>query len=114
MRKRWWIFLVVPPAMVLFGWLFGEIVMHLWNWLMPAIFGLKMITFWQAIGLLILGRILVGGLGGGGGARNGRHRRHLRERWENLSPEEREKLREWMSNRPGRLDCSPGQKQEPA
>ena len=48
MRKKWWIVLVAPPALVLFGWLFGEIVMHLWNWLMPAIFGLKMITFWQA------------------------------------------------------------------
>ena len=65
MRKKWWLFLLAPPAMALFGWLFGEIVMHLWNWLMPALFGLKLITFWQAIGLLILARILVGGLGGG-------------------------------------------------
>ena len=114
MRKKWWIFLVAPPAMVLFGWLFGEIVMHLWNWLMPAIFGLKMITFWQAIGLLILGRILVGGLGGGGGPRSRRHRRHLAERWENLSPEEREKLREWMRTRSGGIDCGPRHKEEPA
>ena len=114
MRKKWWIFLVAPPAMILFGWLFGEIVMHLWNWLMPAIFGLKLITFWQALGLLILARILVGGLGGGGGPRNRRQRRHLAERWENLSPEEREKLREWMRSRSGGMDCGPGQRQEPA
>jgi hypothetical protein len=95
MRKKWWIFLVAPPAMVLFGWLFGEIVMHLWNWLMPAIFGLKAITFWQAIGLLILARILVGGLGGGPGSnRSG-------ARWERMTPEEHDRFREWMRTRPG-------------
>ncbi len=64
MRRKWWIFLVAPPAMVLFGWLFGELVMHLWNWLMPMLFGLRQITFWQSLGLLVLCRILIGGLGG--------------------------------------------------
>ena len=39
MRKKWWIFPGGPAAMVLFVWLFGEIVMHLWNWLMPTLFG---------------------------------------------------------------------------
>ncbi len=100
MRKKWWLFLLIPPAMVLFGWLFGEIVMQLWNWLMPAIFGLKLITFWQAIGLLILARILVGGLGGG--SNHSRRREHrMRERWENMTPEERDKLRDWMRSRHG-------------
>ena len=114
MRKKWWIFLVAPPALVLFGWLFGEIVMHLWNWLMPAIFGLKIITFWQAIGLLILARILVGGMGGGGGAKHRRQRRHPAERWESMTPEEREKLREWMRTRSGGMGGPPIQGQEPA
>src|SRR3954453_18967872 len=100
MRKKWWLFLVAPPAMVLFGWLFGEIVMHLWNWLMPALFGLKMITFWQGLGLLILARILVGGLGGGGG--NGRGpRQRSGARWECMTPEEHEKFREWSRTRHG-------------
>lgn len=44
-----------------FGFLFGYFVMLLWNWLMPDIFGLGMISFWQAFGLVILGRILFGG-----------------------------------------------------
>ena len=39
MRKKWWIALVAPPAIVLFVWAFGEIVMHLWNWLAPTLFG---------------------------------------------------------------------------
>jgi len=95
-RFRWWWLLAIPPAMVLFGWLFGEIVMHLWNWLMPALFGLKLISFWQAIGLLILARILVGGLGGG---QNNNRRRHSGARWERMTPEEHEKFREWMRTR---------------
>lgn len=106
MRKKWWIFLVAPPAMVLFGWLFGEIVMHLWNWLMPAVFGLKMITFWQAIGLLILARILVGGLGGGSGNNRRRQRRNMR--WECMTPEEHDRFREWMRTRQMAPAAEPG------
>jgi hypothetical protein len=41
--------------------LFGYIVVWLWNWLMPELFGLKLITFWQAVGLIILARIIFGG-----------------------------------------------------
>jgi hypothetical protein len=97
MRKKWWLFLLIPPAMVLFGWLFGEIVMLLWNWLMPALFGLKLITFWQAVGLLILARILVGGLGGGGNNKGPRKRPGTH--WERMTPEEHDKFREWMRTR---------------
>jgi hypothetical protein len=113
MRKKWWIFLVAPPAMVLFVWLFGEIVMHLWNWLMPALFGLKLITFWQALGLLVLSRILVGGLGGGSNNPRRRERR-WKDRWEHMTPEEREKLREWMRTRQGEFSGTGEQRQEPA
>jgi hypothetical protein len=48
-------------AAAAFGFLFGYFVMLLWNWLMPSIFGLGVITFWQAFGLVVLGRILFGG-----------------------------------------------------
>jgi hypothetical protein len=47
--------------------LFGYIVMLLWNWLMPEIFGLKTLTYWQAWGILALSCILFGRIGGGGG-----------------------------------------------
>ncbi|MFP4548993.1 MAG: hypothetical protein ACLFQM_12740 [Fidelibacterota bacterium] len=40
---------------------FGFIVMWLWNWLMPVIFGLPTITYWQAWGLVILFHILFKG-----------------------------------------------------
>ncbi len=36
----------------------GAPLMYLWNYLIPSIFGLRYITFWEAIGLNILGHIL--------------------------------------------------------
>lgn len=71
--------------------LFGFIVMSLWNWLMPAVFNLHTVTFWQALGLLILAKILFGGFRGGPGRGHWRHR--MRERWEKMTPEEREQFR---------------------
>jgi len=45
--------------------LFGFIIMWLWNWLMPMVFGLTTLTYWQAVGIFILAKILFGGHGGG-------------------------------------------------
>ena len=42
---------------------FSSVVMLLWNWLMPALFGLAAINFWQALGLFALARILFGSFG---------------------------------------------------
>lgn len=70
---------------------FGLIVMSLWNWLMPSLFDVHPVGFWQALGLFLLSRILFGGFGGDGGRRHWRHR--MMERWERMSPEERERFR---------------------
>lgn len=54
--------------------LFGFVIMWLWNWLMPDIFGLTTLTYWQAVGLFILSKILIGcGGGGGKGHRSKKH-----------------------------------------
>ena len=45
-------------------------VMWLWNWLMPTLFGLTTITYWQGLGLAALGRLILGGFGGGHGGHN--------------------------------------------
>ncbi|MBG6130258.1 hypothetical protein IWQ47_001659 [Aquimarina sp. EL_43] len=45
--------------------LFGFVIMWLWNWLMPEIFGLTTLTYWQAVGVFILFKILLGGCGSG-------------------------------------------------
>ncbi|HKF47271.1 MAG TPA: hypothetical protein VKB38_07920 [Terracidiphilus sp.] len=90
--RRKWIFFVAPPAAVLFIFLFGELVKYLWNWLAPALFGWHTIGFWQALGLLLLCRILFGSWGGGGQDRKARH--HKGAQWVCLTPEEREQLRQ--------------------
>ena len=48
---------------VLFALVFGYFVMLLWNWLMPEIFGLPEITYLEAAGIIILSRLILGGLG---------------------------------------------------
>src|SRR5678816_4706364 len=73
MSKRWMKMILMAPLAILGILLFiaigGEIVMQLWNWLLPPLFGWRLITFWQAIGILALCRILFGGFG-----RHGSHR----------------------------------------
>ncbi|HEY9116190.1 MAG TPA: hypothetical protein VIN11_00105 [Roseivirga sp.] len=82
--------------------LFGSAIMLLWNWLMPEIFGLTTINFWQALGLFILSRILFSGMGGKG--RNSHGGRKGREQWKNMTPEERKewfkktKFAQWMAH----------------
>jgi hypothetical protein len=79
----------------------GFVVMSLWNWLAPGVFGFHTITFWQALGILILSKILFGGFRGRpGGARH--WRRRMRDRWEQMTPEERERFHEGMFSRCGR------------
>jgi hypothetical protein len=103
-RKLFWI---VPAAIVgiaLFIFVGGEIVMRLWNWLLPALFGWKQIGFWQAVGLLALCRILFGSHGFRHGSRSGARRRikeRINQRWAQMTPEERERYRQSWSGRCG-------------
>jgi len=87
-----------PPLFVAFIALGGEVVKLLWNWLLPPLFGWHFITFWQALGLLALCRILFGGFGCGQRG-NGGMRRRMHERWEKMTPEEREKFRQAFQSR---------------
>jgi hypothetical protein len=111
--------LIAPLAilgMAIFAWIGGSVVMLLWNWLAPALFGLRTINFWQALGLLALCRILFGGFGlSGGGHHNSRRRMEERiaqrvrermdERWEQMTPEERERFRQGMGSRGGGFEA---------
>ena len=85
--------LLALVVLALLGW----VVMSLWNWLLPALFGWKMIGYWQALGLIVLCRLLFGGFGGHCGHR-GYFGRRARERWEQMTPEEREKFRQGMQS----------------
>ena len=87
-------------GMLLFIAIGGELVLHLWNWLLPPLFGWREITFWQALGLLALCRILFGGFGLHGSGRSS-VRQRMAERWEKMTPEERERFRQSWRGRCG-------------
>jgi hypothetical protein len=101
MRRNWAVKgLTIAVFAALFITVFGFVVMRLWNWLMPALFGWHLISFWQAIGILILSKILFGGFRGRPGRRM--HWRHRMMDWEQrMTPEEREKFRQSMRGRCG-------------
>jgi hypothetical protein len=90
----------VGTSIVLFGivcvGVMGLVTAGLWNLLLPAILGLPAIGFWQALGLLLLSRLLFGGLGGGG--RRVRKARIVRG-WHDLAPDERQRFRRAMEQR---------------
>src|SRR4029077_9469013 len=69
--------------------------MTLWNALVPNLFAGPAIQFWQAVGLLVLSRILFGGFRGRGG--HGWRHRGWRGQWGRMSPEERERVREGLA-----------------
>jgi len=99
--KRYWILkgLTVVLLSALAAAVLSLVVMALWNWLIPPIVGWKAIDFWQALGLLVLSRILFGfriGIG-----RRMHWRKRMAERWSAMTPEEREKFREGMRARCG-------------
>lgn len=100
MKKKWkWI--VLAPlailALALFIAIGGEIVQQLWNWLLPTLFGWRQITFWQALGILALCRVLFGGFGGHGSPRS-KFRRRMGDK---MTPEEREQFRQGALSRSG-------------
>ena len=108
--KGFWIkrAIFIPIAIAAGVFIFGSAVMLLWNNLLPALFGISTITFWQAIGILVLSKILFGGFSGG----HRHHRCHshghdFHRKWMHLTPEEREKMKsEWRGR------CEPAVKQD--
>jgi hypothetical protein len=93
-------------GIALFAFLGGEIILRLWNWLMPTLFGWHTVTFWQALGLLALCRILFGRLGGPGLAWSG-NRRRFEARWKNMTPDERDRFRKGILGRYAPCDPEP-------
>lgn len=82
--------------------LVGYVVMLLWNNVLVQVVNVSLITFWQAVGLLILSKILFGGFGGRRWSPKSSWRQGWKEKWEekfqHMSPEEREKIKEeWRS-----------------
>jgi len=104
--RPWWFwrigkfFVLAVVAIVVFGFL----MMALWNALIPDLFHGPVLTFWQAIGLLVLSHILFRGWGHrwhGGGWRNHRWKHRFEEKLAAMTPEEREKFKEEWRKRCG-------------
>lgn len=97
--KNFWIkrAIFIPIAIAAGVFVFGSVVMLLWNWILPAVFGLGTITFWQALGILVLSKILFGGFGGHHGRCHDHHRGYAK--WMHATPEERQKMKEEWRNR---------------
>jgi hypothetical protein len=97
-------FIFIPLAVVAFLSLISYVIMQLWNYLMPVIFHLGVITFWQALALFVLCKILFGfGKGGhrGFGQRGGAPwmRQRMEEHFKNMTPEQKEKFKQKMNDR---------------
>lgn len=93
--------LIIPifiGGLFLFTW----IIMLLWNGILPGVItGVKVITYWQAMGILVLSKILFSGFGrrhGGGGWRNKEKWMEMKEKFSAMTPEERERFKaEWKN-----------------
>lgn len=101
--KKFWIkkglmFLTFFTAAIL---LFGFIVMSLWNAILPAVLGVKAISFIQALGILLLSKILFGGFGGRGWRGGPAWKQKMKQRFDNMTPEEKEKFKAEWKNRCG-------------
>jgi len=106
MYMKWKILKITLLVIVGVGAL-GWVVMSLWNWLMPALVdGVHQLDYLHAVGLLVLSRILFGGMRGRGGWHGGHHR----HRWEQMSEEERAKFKNGMRGLRGR--CGRGGEHE--
>lgn len=100
----------------------GYITMSLWNWLVPALFSGPLITFWQALGLLLLSKILFWGFGGGKRhqwqRKYGNHEQHwkagLYNKFSSMTPEEREQVKKKMKEKWCNWQGNASQREDPA
>ena len=79
----------------------GLVVMGLWNAILPAVLGIKTITFIQALGILLLSKILFGGFHGGFRGKGAQWKQRMQQKMGNMTPEEKEKFKAEWRNRCG-------------
>ena len=103
LKKVLMVILIAAAATTVFGF----VVMGLWNAILPQVIsGVKTISFVQALGILVLSKILFGGFGRGGGpfaARRREWKEQMKEKWGAMTPEEREKFKAEWKNRCGSM-----------
>ncbi|MBU3822188.1 hypothetical protein KO566_08965 [Flavobacteriaceae bacterium XHP0103] len=85
-------FFFIVPIAILFALTF--VVMWLWNAILPEVIYVKTITYWQAMGILVLSKILFGGFSKCGKHKHGMQKKHFINKVKSMSPEERMKFKE--------------------
>jgi hypothetical protein len=116
-KRLFWIAPLAILGIALFAYIGGEIVMHLWNWPLPPLFGFRQVTFWQGLGMLALCRILFGGHGWHRSGRSHFRRRmaeRMEERYATMTPEERERFRQSWRGRCGFGSSAGESKEQPS
>jgi len=97
-RSRWakfiLLFILVAPVAI---FLFGKLIMLLWNNILTPVLHVSEITFWQGLGILVLAKILFGSFGGRGGS--GHYFKRQRMMWNSMTPEQKERFKEEWKNR---------------
>ena len=94
--------LVVAPLAI---FVFGMIIMLLWNRVLVPVLHVSEITFWQGLGLLVLSKILFGSFGNRGTARGDEWRRKMM--WKHMTPEQRERFKEEWRTRSRKWGYTP-------
>ncbi len=110
MKNTFWIKKILGFACLAVAFVFGLswIVMQLWNQVAVAVLHVSPITYWQAAGLLILAKILFGGFGKSGcGSCCGKgFGKEMKEKWGNMSPEEKEAFKQQWRNKCRTWQCN--------
>lgn len=104
MKRRFWFgkAVMILVCITAFVMLFSFIVMNLWNGVLHEVVNVKTITFWQALGILVLSKILFSGFGGFHHKREhfrNRFRQKMMDKWEKMSPEEKQQFKDQLKNR---------------
>lgn len=99
MKRGVWVLKFLVFGVVMLG-LLGLVTQQLWNWLIPQLFAGPVVTFWQALGLILLSKIFFWSFGKGG---HSGHRPgwgyYWSQKWKGMSPEERERLKQKMKEK---------------
>ena len=101
MNKRFWVIKCIGFAILAVGFaaFVSYVVMRLWNGVLVDVTTVKMISYPQAIGILVLSKILFGGFKSTCGGKGREWKQKMKEKWEKMNPEEREKFKQQWRNR---------------
>lgn len=90
------LFIIIAPVAIL---IFGGIVMLLWNNALAPVLHISTVTFWQALGILVLSKILFSSFSRGGSRRYPTWKERISKKWNNMTPEEKEKFKQKWEDR---------------